>query len=565
MDLLRNIKTALGELRAELVLRNARVINVLTGEIVRADVAVTDGTIVGVGRYEAGRETVDLNGRYLAPGFINAHCHVESSMVTPWQYCREELRHGVTTLITDPHEIANVAGMEGVRYMLDASEDVPVNYYVQLPSCVPATGFEHAGAVLTAEKLLELKRHPRVLGLGEMMNYPGVIGCDSNVLAKLDAFSDRIIDGHAPGVTGNGLQAYAAAGIQTDHESVTWEEAREKLRAGMAVLIREGSASRNLTELVRGLLRDGVDTSNMAFCTDDKHLADIRREGTIRHNMCMAVALGMAPVTAIQLGTRNAARIYGVKGLGAVAPGCRADMVVLEDLRDFTVHEVYKDGVCVVRAGEVLTKETPVPAGDRICHSVHLAPLGQRDLSLPDRGIQPVIALQPGQITTGHESVETGAVEREMAAGALRKIAVLERHHATGHVGVGLISGYGLTHGAVATTVAHDSHNLIVVGDNDDDMRAAIRKIETMEGGYCLTMDGEVVGALPLPVAGLMSDRPADEFIPLLEKLLERARAMGVAPGIDPFTTLSFVALPVIPALRLTDAGMFDVDRFSFV
>lgn len=565
MDFPARIRTALGQEPADLVLTDARVVDVFTGQIVRADVAIRGGTIAGVGHYEGGAHTVSLEGRYLVPGFINAHCHVESSMVVPEHYCREELRHGVTTLITDPHEIANVAGMAGIRYMLQASEHAPVNYYVQLPSCVPATPFEHAGAVLTAGDLLALKDHPRVLGLGEMMNYPGLAACDADVLAKLEAFADRIIDGHAPGITGRSLQACAAAGIATDHESVTWAEAREKLRSGIAVLVREGSASRNLTDLLTGALADRASTRRMAFCTDDKHLADIRREGTIRHNAAMAIALGLPPAQAIQMATLNAAEIYGLRHLGAIAPGYRADLVVLDDLERVTVSQVYKDGQCVVRDGEVLLPEPAVSCPDSILHSVHLPVYSAAQFRLPDRAQQPVLAVQPGQILTRQEWVPAGSVEAAIAAGTLRKLAVVERHHASGHIGVGLIRGYGLRHGAVATTVAHDSHNLIVVADNDDDLLLAVRTAQEMDGGYCLVRDGAVVGRLPLPVGGLMSAAPTDEFIPALEHLLAQARAMGVAEGIDPFTTLSFVALPVIPEVRLTDLGMFDVTKFAFI
>lgn len=559
------IQTALGQRPADLLLKGGRIVDVFTGQIYTGDIAVCDGVIAGIGSYQKGLYTVHLEGRYVIPGLINAHCHVESSMVVPEHYCREELRHGVTTLVTDPHEIANVAGMAGIRYMLDASENAPVNYYVQLPSCVPATPFEHAGAVLSAADLLELQAHPRVLGLGEMMNYPGVTSCDPDVLAKLEAFSGQVIDGHAPGVSGAALQAYACAGIATDHESVTWAEAREKLRAGMAVLVREGSASRNLTELITGALADGVSTGRMAFCTDDKHLADIRRDGTIRHNAAMAVALGLPPVQAVQMATFNAAQIYGLRRLGAVAPGYRADLVVLDDLDRFQVAQVYKDGRCVVRDGELLVPETPAACPDAILHSVHLPACDAARFRLPQREEQPVLVVQPGQIVTRRTQIPSGDVEAEIAAGNLRKLAVVERHHATGHIGVGLIQGYGLRHGAVATTVAHDSHNLIVAANNDDDLLLAVRTMEEMDGGYCLVQDGKVVGRLPLPVGGLMSAAPTEEFLPELERLLAQARAMGVTEGIDPFTTLSFVALPVIPEVRLTDLGMFDVTHFSFI
>ncbi len=555
------IQTALGETRPDLVLQNGKVINVFTGEIVSADIAITRGVISGVGKY-SGKSNIDLDGKYVAPGFINAHCHVESSMVTPPAYCIEELKWGVTTVITDPHEITNVAGGDGVQFMLDSSDNLPMNYYVQLPSCVPATPFEHAGAVFTADKMEPFLSHPRVLGLGEMMNYPGVSGCDPEVMAKLELFDGRVIDGHAPGVTGNALQAYAAAGIHTDHESVTYEEALEKLRAGMAVLVREGSASKNLRDILSGVIANGIDTTNMAFCTDDKHLSDIRREGTILHNIKLAISLGMRPVAAIQMATINAARIYGLRDLGAVAPGYRADLVILNDLKGLSVDEVYKDGKAYT---EHATPRKSAHAGAEILHTVNLAPLEENAFSLPDRVEYPVIQIIPGQIATKKSTVGAQDVEERIASGALRKIAVVERHHATGMIGVGLIAGYGLTHGAVATTVAHDSHNLIVVGDNDADMAAAVRELERVQGGYTIVADGEIKGTLTLPVCGLMSDKPVETLIQNLENLIETARQAGVREGIDPFITLSFMALPVIPEIRITDMGIFDVTKFEFV
>ncbi|WP_101908393.1 adenine deaminase [Marasmitruncus massiliensis] len=555
------IQTALGETRPDLVLQNGKVINVFTGEIVSADIAITRGVISGVGKY-SGKSNVDLDGKYVAPGFINAHCHVESSMVTPPAYCIEELKWGVTTVITDPHEITNVAGGEGVQFMLDSSEDLPINYYVQLPSCVPATPFEHAGAAFTADKMAPFLSHPRVLGLGEMMNYPGVSGRDPEVMAKLELFDGRVVDGHAPGITGNALQAYAAAGIHTDHESVTYGEALEKLRAGMAVLVREGSASKNLRDILSGVIANGIDTMNMAFCTDDKHLSDIRREGTILHNIKLAIELGMRPVAAIQMATINAARIYGLRDVGAVAPGYRADLVILNDLKALSVDEVYKDGKAYT---EHATPRKGVTAGAGILHTVNLAPLEKTSFSLPDREKYPVIQIIPGQISTKKSSVSAQNVEEQIASGALRKIAVVERHHATGMIGVGLISGYGLTHGAVATTVAHDSHNLIVVGDNDADMAAAARELARVQGGYTIVADEDVKGTLALPVCGLMSSDSAQTLIRDLDKMIETARQAGVREGIDPFITLSFMALPVIPEIRITDMGVFDVTKFEFV
>ncbi len=564
MDRKQAVRTALGMEEPDLVLKNARIVDVLGGGIYWGDVAIRDGVIAGIGEYSAAR-TEDLGGRYLAPGLINAHCHVESSMATPQVYAMEELRWGVTTLVTDPHEIANVAGEEGIRFMLDASAGLPVNYYVQVPSCVPSTPFEHAGAVLTADRLKPFLEEPRVLGLGEMMNYPGVTACDPEVLGKLELFSGRVIDGHAPGSSGKGLQAYRAAGILTDHESTSYAEALEKLRAGMAVLVREGSASKNLRDILTGVLRDRVCTRNMAFCTDDKHLADIRREGTIRQNLRLAVSLGMNPVEAVQMATVNAARIYRLESLGAVAVGYKADLVVFEDLEQFPVWAVYKDGARVGLEGSLPGSGSLDRAEDRVFHSVHVAPLDEASFALPPREQYPVIRILPGQIVTQRGTVAAGALARELASGRLRKIAVVERHHATGHVGVGLVEGYGLGHGAVGTTVAHDSHNMILVGDNDGDLLAAAKELARVQGGYTIVEDGKVLGTLPLPVAGLMSLLPAGELIPALEQMLALARAQGVREGIDPFITLSFLALPVIPELRLTDLGMFDVDAFALM
>lgn len=558
------IQTALGQEKPDLVLKNARILNVFSGEIVRGDIAVTCGMIAGVGDYNEGEQTVDLEGRYVAPGLIDAHCHVESSMVVPAVYCAEAVRQGTTTLITDPHEITNVAGGAGVRFMLDSSALCPVNYYVQLPSCVPATDFEHNGAAFTAKDMEPFLDEPRVLGLGEMMNYPGVAGCDTQVLDKLRLFNGRIVDGHAPGITGNALQAYVSAGIETDHESASYEEAREKLRAGMAVLVREGSACKNLRDILLGVLRDGLDTARMAFCTDDKHLADIRREGTVLHCVRQAVLLGMDPVKAIQMATINAARIYRLPDVGAIAPNYRADMIVLDSLDELELHAVYKDGGLIGSHRSPSLSYGMVDVED-ITRTVHLPALTEQSFALPKREIQPIINLQRGQVTTVKTEMPHEQALGLIVTGRLRKIAVVERHHATGHIGVGLIAGYGLSHGAVASTVAHDSHNMIIIGDNDSDMLDAAHELLRVQGGYTLVVDGHVVGTLPLPVGGLMSTLSADEFIPALDEMLAKARHAGIAKGIDPFITLSFMALPVIPEIRVTDMGVFDVTQFKFI
>ena len=558
---------ALGNDPADILFKNGRVVDVLTETIYEADVAVADGVIAGVGSYEKAYEVVDLKGAYLAPGLINAHCHVESSMATPEHYCAEELRWGVTTLITDPHEIANVAGATGIKYMLQAGGQMPLNYYVNLPSCVPATRFEHSGCVMDARDMLKLVNEPGVLGMGEMMNVPGVIYNSAEVQKKLDIFLSlgRVLDGHAPCVHGKELAAYVASGIDTDHESISWDEAREKLRSGLAVLVREGSASRNLEAIIKGVLADGVDVSSLAFCTDDKHLADIRSEGTIRHCVQLAIALGMEPVRALRLASINAARIYGLKRLGAIAPGWQADLVVFDNLESLVPQAVYYKGR---DAWKEAAKVQPVQPETTLQGSVRPAAFSEETFSpehfAADKEYA-VIEMLPGEIFTERSSIKGAEVKEELAKGELYLIAVLERHHATGNVGLGLLRGYGLQKGAAATTVAHDSHNLIVIGTNAQDMALAAQELVRVQGGYTLVHEGRVVGTVPLNICGLMSSAPAEQLIASLEQISAQARAQGVHEGIDPFISLSFMALPVIPKLRITDMGMFDVDKFTFV
>ena len=554
MDRRKLIDTAQGKLEPDLVLKNGRIIQVLTGEILEGDIAVKDGWIAGVGRYD-GPHAADLDGRYVSPGFINAHCHVESSMALPEVYCAEELRYGVTTLITDPHEIANVAGAAGIAFMLDRSEGLPMRYYVQAPSCVPCTALEHAGSVLTAESLAPFLAHPRVTGLGEMMDFHGVADGAPGVLEKLDLFSGKVLDGHLPAAQPL-LQPYAAAGIRTDHESVAFEEARAKLRAGLSVLIRQGSGSKNLDAIAAGIVREGLDTSGLAFCTDDKHLLDIHREGTIRCCIECAIALGLPPVTAYRLATLNAARIYRLWDLGAIAPGFRADLVVLDSLEQARVHSVYQNGKNVSGLPAHPHRQ-PIPP--EILHSVHIRPLAKEAFRLPGQETYPVINMVPNQIITRKTLVSAAEAERLLREKELLKIAVVERHHATGCMGVGLLARYGLRDGAIATTVAHDSHNLIVVGGSDRDMHIAVQELQRVQGGFTLVRGGQVLATLPLPVAGLMSDKPCAEITAKLQALTGLAREMGVDPSMDPFIALSFLALPVLPEIRITDLGVVEV------
>lgn len=566
-ELLRAV--ALGKQPADLLIKNAKIVDVLTESVYEAEVVVAEGYIAAVaanGTYKDAKKVLDIKGAYLAPGLINAHCHVESSMAAPQQYCLEELRWGVTTLITDPHEIANVAGAVGIRYMLHSGQEMPINYYVELPSCVPATPFEHAGCVMDADVCADLMHEDGILGLGEMMNVPGVLNNDPSVLSKLQLFLDeqRVIDGHAPMLGGKELQAYAASGINTDHESISWSEAKAKLRAGLAVLVREGSASRNLTAIIQGVIEDGVDISNMAFCTDDKHLADIRKEGTIRHCVQMAIALGMEPVRALRMASINAARIYGLKNIGAVAPGWQADLVVFDNLESLKPLHVFHKGEDAVALGETVNF-TPAPAA--LAGSVHPAPFTEDAFAISRFAIDklyPVIQMLEGEIFTERGEMHGSEVAEALAAGRVHLIAVIERHNGTGNIGLGLLQGYGLRNGAAATTVAHDSHNLIVIGSSPADMFIATQELIRVQGGYTLVKEGKVVGTVPLDIGGLMSSLSTEELANSLDDIKIKAHAQGVPQGVDPFISLSFMALPVIPRLRITDMGMFDVDKFAF-
>lgn len=565
MDKFGLMAVAMGEQQAELVLKNASIVDVLAGRIFTGDVAIVDGVIAGVGSY-SGVTELDCTGQYLAPGFINCHCHIESVMITPGGYAVEEVKCGVTTIITDPHEIANVAGTAGLDYMLAYREQLPLDYYLQLPSCVPATPAEHAGAVLTASELAPYASHPAVLGLGEMMDVHGVLEGNSSVHDKLVLFPGGLVDGHSPGLAGGELSAYILSGVTTDHESTTFGEALEKVTRGMSVLVREGSAGRNLVNILTHFIEQGLDTRNLAFCTDDKHLGDIMTEGTISHCICLAVSLGMPPVTAIQLATINAARIYRLDKRGAVAPGYRADLVLLGSLDGLEILRVYKDGKLVCADGQYLgVPPTIRPCSNAIAQSVRLPALSRERFALPPGDVLPVITMLPGEIITRRETVTQAQAAEGLEDGTLCKLLSIERHGGSGGVGVGLLRGYGLTGGAVACTVAHDSHNLLAAGNNDNDLLLAIRRVAELQGGYVLVQRGKVTCELPLPIAGLMSPLPAEQLGREIEQMVDSLRGAGVPRGIDPLVTLSFMALPVIPEVRITDRGVLDVDTGEII
>lgn len=557
------IEAAAGRKKAKLVFKNAQVVNVFTKQVEQADVAVEAGVIAGVGQY-SGEEEVDCTGLYLCPGFVDAHIHVESTMAVPYEFARAVAMSGTTTVVADPHEIVNVCGAPAVEWLLKASEALPVDIYWMMPSSVPATPFETNGAPFTAQEMAPFAQMgPRVAGLGEVMCYPDVVAGTGEIYGKLALFAHKHIDGHAPGLSGKALAAYAAAGIETEHECTSFAEAKEKLAAGLAILVREGSAAKNLTAIVEGLLKEGLPTDRFLFCTDDKHLDDIAREGHIRWNVHQAVQLGMPVVDAICMASYNAARVYGLKGVGAIAPGYRADIVLLDDWKQVHVHAVYKDGVPVEQK---IAAARRVPAPAALTHTMHFAPVTPQQLALPVQGKAHVIEMVPYQIVTRH-AVEPVPSENGLFRPnkTYSKLCVIERHGRGGNIAVCPLKGYGITGGAIATSVAHDSHNIIAAGDNDGDIALAVNHLQKTGGGYALAAGGRILGALALPVGGLMSEAPWEQTRDETNAILKQAAKMGIPYHVDPFISLSFMALPVIPSLRLTDRGLFDVDTFDFV
>ena len=546
-----------------LVIKNANVVNVFTDEIVRADVAIYEDVIIGVGQY-SGENEIDAGGAYLAPGFIDAHVHIESSMVIPSSFMKVIMPHGTTTVIADPHEIANVAGAAGIRAMYKLTDELPLRVLFMLPSCVPATPFEHSGAKLVAEDMEQFMHKSRILGLGEVMDANSVINCSQEMLDKLRLFDKRPIDGHAPMLEGMGLNAYRVAGAFSDHECSTYEEVKAKLTTGMNILLRIGSAANNMDGVLRRIAEEKLPTRNMMFCTDDKHIEDIRREGHINANARMAVAAGIDPIDAIKMASYNAARAYGIRGVGAIAPGYKADMVLLEDLKDFKVKQV------ISRFGRPYTGEEQIPSPilpTQVFNSVRLPEISKYDLALRCHVSAPVIKMIPHQLVTElvYRDVERDENGCFIPSEGMVKLAVIERHHATGSMAVGILEGLGIKHGAVASTVAHDSHNLVVAGDNDEDMLMAIESLRDCGGGYSVVSRGVVLARLPLPIAGLMTAAPVNDVLEIQQALLDALYSLGAKRDSDPLIALSFMALPVIPAVKLTDEGLFDAVNFKFI
>jgi adenine deaminase len=559
------IAVARGDAPGDLLLSNARIVNVFTSEIEEGDVVLFEEHIAGVGRGYEARRTVDLKGAYLLPGFINGHTHIESSMLSIGQYARAVVSHGTTSVVTDLHELANVAGLWALRRLLHDASGLPLDVFLMVPSCVPATGLETSGAALGPKDIARALRWPNVLGLGELMNFPGVLAGDAHCLDKARVVGDRLIDGHAPGLTGKGLNAYLAAGPRSDHESTRLEEGRDKLRRGMRLMIREGTTEKNLEELLPLVTNETY--PRCLLVVDDRSASDLLLDGDLDAVVRKAIRLGLNPLRAVQLATINAATYFGLHDRGAIAPGYLANLIVADEVSDLQARQVYYRGRLVAEEGRALfPADIPIPR--RLLRTVRIAPLGPEAFVLRSSARRlPVIEIVPGQIITRKVEEEMRLEDGRVMSDSERdilKLAVVERHHATGNVGLGLVKGFGLRRGALASSFAHDSHNVVVVGASDADMRVAVREVERMQGGLTAVADGRPLASLPLPVAGLMSPEPLETVAAQLEAVEAAAQSLGATVP-APFAVLSFLALPVIPELKLTDKGLVDVERGAFV
>lgn len=559
------ISVAKGEAPADLLLTNARVINTFTAEIEQSNVAIFGERIAGVGDYDQAKQKIDLKGKYLAPGLIDGHTHVESSLLHITQYAKAVVPRGTSAIVDDLHEIANVCGLKGIKYIKNCAEHLPLDLFLNAPSCVPATPLETSGSQITADHIQTILGWDHVIGLGELMNFPGVIAGDREVLTKVAIARNRLILGHAPGLRGKELNAYLAPGISSDHESTVLEEAENKLRRGMWLMIREGSSEKNLETLLP-LVNDKT-CHRCLFVVDDRSCVDLLRDGDIDAVVRKAIQQGLDPICALQMATINPAQYFRLDGFGAVAPGYLANLIVISDLSRFTIDMVFHRGKLVAKEGKPAFS-IEVPEDEELKHTVNIKPFSQEALRMPAAlGTRPVIEIVPGQIVT-KKSLDKAKVSRGVVVPDLRrdilKLVVVERHKATGNIGLGLVKGLGLKRGAMACSVAHDSHNIVAAGTNDRDIFVAVKEIERLQGGLVIAAEGKILGSLPLPIAGLLSEEPLEVVVDKLENLEKIAKDLGCKLA-SPFAPLSFLALPVIPELRLTDLGLVDVEAFKLL
>ena len=571
-EILKNqIKSSTKKELSDLVIKNINVVDVFQSDTFICDVAIRDGYIVGLGNYN-GREEIDGTSKYIVPGLIDGHAHIESSLITPNEYYKEALKHGITSMVTDPHEIANVLGVEGIKLMMDLSEDVPLDFYFMISSCVPSTDFEDSGARIEAEDLKDLYNHKFVLGLAEVMNAPAVFNCDDKMINKFLETKNRnlIVDGHCAGFNEEMINTYRVCDVKTDHECHTSKEVIDRLRRGMYVLMREGTVAKNLKELLASV--NIYNTRRLCFCTDDKHIDDLMKNGSIDKSIKMAIDYGIKKETAIQMATLNTAECYGLKDKGAIAPGYVADFVILDNLENFSINSVYKDGNLVVKENKLIYDSSKEKKIINIKNSILLPKLSLDSfkIDLKNKKYINVIGLIKNRLESNHLKIQVDDLENKdefvsSTKDDLLKVAVIERHKGSGQIGLGIINGLQIKEGAIATSIAHDSHNIIVTGSNDNDMLLAVNELERIGGGIVVTKNNKVLASIQLEFGGIMTLRDTKYVLEDLENLHEAVGKIGPEIDFNPFLTLSFLALPVIPELKITDRGLFDVNNFKFI
>ncbi|EJO5347436.1 adenine deaminase [Clostridium botulinum] len=570
-NFIEQIRAAAKSESCDLVIKNVNVVDVFQNDIFLCDVAVKNGYIVGLGHYD-GKIIVDGTNKYICPGLMDAHAHIESSLITPNEYYKVALIHGITSMITDPHEIANVLGVKGIELMMNLSENIPLDFYFMLSSCVPATSFESSGAKLESKDLLPLYNNSKVLGLAEVMNSPAVLNCEQNMINKIWDAKEKglVIDGHGAGFDETMLNAYVTANITTDHECHNKAEVIDRLRRGMYVLIREGTVGKNFKELIKAT--SIYNSRRVCFCTDDKHIDDLMKNGSIDNSVKMAINYGLKPETAIQMATLNTAECYNLKDKGAIAPGFVADFIILDSIEEFKINSVYKNGKLVVKNNKLVCEEIKSTDTLKINSSINIPKINKEQfrIDLKDKKQLNVIKIIPNKLESEHLKINVSDLNNTKEFSwdkekDLIKIAVIERHKGSENIGLGVINGLNIKKGAIATTIAHDSHNLIVAGCNDEDMIVSVNELKNIGGGIVVVKDKEIIASIPLEIGGLITSRSYKEVISDLHKLHEAVEKIAPDIKFNPFLTLSFLSLPVIPSLKITDKGLFDVTKFEFI